>query len=97
MEIPQNEAISPKVMVTSSDIIQNGQKTTTELKGELSIEFTALEKEVLLRIYSGACNKEIADDLCISFRTVRTHVCSIFRKLQLNNRFQAILWAAKNL
>lgn len=73
------------------------QRATSKLKGELSEELTAREKEVLLKIYAGACNKEIAEDLCISFHTVKTHVYNIFRKLQVNNRFQATLWAAKNL
>ena len=73
------------------------QRTSMKLKGELSSELTTREKEVLLKIYSGACNKEIAEDLCISFHTVKTHVYNIFRKLDVNSRFQATLWAAKNL
>jgi len=73
------------------------QRTSMRLRGELSSELTTREKEVLLKIYSGACNKEIAEDLCISFHTVKTHVYNIFRKLDVTSRFQATLWAAKYL
>jgi len=75
----------------------SSQRSSLRLKGELSSELTTREKEVLLKIYSGACNKEIADDLNISFHTVKTHVYNIFRKLDVSSRFQATLWAAKNL
>jgi len=73
------------------------QRSSLRLKGQLSSELTTREKEILLKIYSGACNKEIADDLNISFHTVKTHVYNIFRKLDVNSRFQATLWAAKYL
>ncbi len=73
------------------------QRTVPKLKGEAAVELTAREKEVLLKIYSGKCNKDIADELCISFHTVKTHVYNIFRKIQVNSRFQATLWAAKYL
>lgn len=73
------------------------QRATAKLKGELSSELTNREKEVLLKILSGLCNKEIAEEMNISFHTVKTHVYNIFRKLNVNSRFQATLWAAKNL
>lgn len=73
------------------------QRTASRLRRRLTCELTPREREVLLKIYAGACNKEIADDLCISFHTVKTHVYNIFTKLGANNRFQAALWAAENL
>ncbi len=58
---------------------------------------TDREKEVLLKICTGKCNRKIAEDLKISPSTVKTHVYNTYRKLGVNNRFQATLWTAKYL
>ena len=47
------------------------------------------EKEVLLAITKGKGNKEIANTLNISTETVKSHVKTIYRKLQVGNRIQA--------
>lgn len=44
----------------------------------------------------GATNEEIAEKLCISPHTVKTHIFNIFNKIDVSNRLQAGLWAAKN-
>lgn len=58
---------------------------------------TRREKEVLKLVATGASNEEIASSLAISFHTVKTHLTNIFKKLNLPNRLQASLWAARNL
>lgn len=63
--------------------------------------FTEREFEVLLLIADGMSNKEIADELHISIKTVKTHVSNLLMKCQLEDRTQlAVLahrrgWAAK--
>jgi LuxR family transcriptional regulator, positive regulator of biofilm formation len=58
---------------------------------------TLREREILVLMASGSANKEIAGELCISGHTVKTHVYNIYRKLNVDSRFQAALWAAKYL
>jgi DNA-binding NarL/FixJ family response regulator len=56
-------------------------------------ELTPREQEVLSHLTRGSTNKEIAQDLFISEKTVKTHLNSIFRKLKVTRRLQAILAA----
>jgi len=51
------------------------------------------EMEVLRLMATGAANKTIAAQLCISESTVKTHVQSIFQKLDVNDRTEAVTHA----
>ncbi len=53
------------------------------------------ELEILNLAAKGMSNKEIANDLVISERTVQTHLVNIFRKLGANSRTQAVLYALR--
>ena len=54
---------------------------------------TPKEKEVLALVAQGASNQEIADKLFVRDVTVKTHLNSIFKKLKVSNRTQAVLLA----
>lgn len=58
---------------------------------------TAREKQILVMLAGGAANKEIADRLCISPHTVRTHIYNLYAKIKTPNRVQAALWAANHM
>jgi NarL family two-component system response regulator LiaR len=55
--------------------------------------FTIREKEVLLLIADGKANKEIADELHISIKTVKTHVSNLLMKCDLEDRTQLAIFA----
>ena len=57
---------------------------------------TKRELEVLIQIAKGLFNKEIADSLLISERTVKNHISSIFRKIDVSDRTQAAVFAIRN-
>jgi DNA-binding NarL/FixJ family response regulator len=53
---------------------------------------TRRESEVLALMSTGLTNKEIARELSIETPTVKSHIRHIYRKLEVPNRLQAILW-----
>jgi DNA-binding NarL/FixJ family response regulator len=54
---------------------------------------TAREIVVLKLLAGAASNREIANDLAISTRTVETHLANIYGKLGVRGRTEAMLWA----
>jgi len=58
---------------------------------------TSRQVEILAQVAVGASNDEIASRLNISSHTVKTHLYNIFKKINVPNRLQAALWAAKHL
>ncbi|MBE5872947.1 MAG: response regulator transcription factor [Lachnospiraceae bacterium] len=57
---------------------------------------TNREMEVLICVANGMFNREIADELSISERTVKNHVTNIFKKIDVADRTQAAVFAIKN-
>jgi LuxR family transcriptional regulator of csgAB operon len=58
---------------------------------------THRQTEILAQVAVGASNDEIAENLSVSPHTVKTHLYNIFKKINVTNRLQAALWAAKHL
>ncbi len=59
-------------------------------------DLTGRELEVLRWIASGLTNREIAERMIISEKTVKTHVSNLLGKLGLEDRTQAAIWALKH-
>jgi DNA-binding NarL/FixJ family response regulator len=57
---------------------------------------TAREREVLAGLGQGWSNARLAEELFVSEKTVKTHVSAVLRKLGLNDRTQAALFAVKS-
>ena len=49
---------------------------------------TPREREIMELMVQGKSNKEIEDELCISFSTVKNHAYNMYRKLEVNSRAQ---------
>ena len=60
-------------------------------------ELSQREQEILLMLAAGATNKDIAQKLFLSLNTVKSHIYNIYKKIDVPNRLQASLWAARNL
>ncbi len=54
---------------------------------------TTRERETLQLLATGQSNKEIGNALCISEHTVKIHLKNILKKLHMNNRIQAAIYA----
>jgi DNA-binding NarL/FixJ family response regulator len=74
-------------------------KVANQPKPDLSMqnrvaELTPQQYKVLCYLHEGLLNKQIAYELSISEATVKAHITAIFRKLEINNRTQAVLIAS---
>lgn len=76
------------------------QRLVGELRGGQSTkpwqDLTERERDVLKDIAEGKSNQEIADDLGIGIKTVKTHVSNIFLKLDVLDRTQAAIYAIRH-
>ena len=87
-----SKAITPQ---NTKQNLFNSQETPS-IPAELA-GLTNREKEVLQLIAIGYSNREIAAELHIAERTVKNHVNSILRSLNLRDRTQAAILANKHL
>ena len=84
--------IQPKL---AADLIKEFNKPrSSRIKKEN--ELTQREYEVIALIADGLNNKDIAEKLFISEKTVKNHVSNIFRKINVSDRTQAAIYAYKN-
>lgn len=56
-------------------------------------DLTEREYEVLVALSEGKSNKDVADQLCVTEKTVKTHVSNVLNKLGVKSRTQAALYA----
>ncbi len=85
--------VARKLMTIAAAKEQPGLNSTNEFSKE---NLTDREREVLSLIANGQNNREIAETLVISEKTVKTHVSNILNKLHLDDRTQAAIYALRH-
>src|SRR4051812_43819098 len=101
--------VSPEALIQSLELVMMGEKVfPTNLAAMLfdlnnasspmnSIRgMTPREHEILQALVTGASNKLIANRLGITEATVKVHLKTLLRKIDVNNRTQAAIWAMNN-
>ncbi|WP_054023528.1 response regulator [Bacillus sp. FJAT-28004] len=81
----------PVMTADVSQALTRGLRQKTAQSGDEGL--TEREKEVLLLIADGQSNKEIAEELHISVKTVKTHVSNLLMKCELDDRTQLAVLA----
>jgi DNA-binding NarL/FixJ family response regulator len=85
--------LAPSVTRRLIDLFTRGRGSERRrVEGRLQL-LTDREREVLLLVAKGQSNAEIAISLHISEHTVKTHVASMLRKLDLRDRVHAVIFA----
>lgn len=86
------QALHQGLMVSTPAAIQPllGRATTTDTEDLTVDELTERETEVLELLAEGMANKQIAYQLGISEHTIKFHVSSIYTKLAVSNRTEAV-------
>ncbi|MEJ7654230.1 MAG: response regulator transcription factor [Chloroflexia bacterium] len=91
-----NENVVTKPFVASRVLKQFRDLASLDKDEEsLFAPLTSREIEILDCIARGMSNKEIARTLLISDQTVKNHITSILRKLAVNDRTQAVIYALR--
>jgi two-component system nitrate/nitrite response regulator NarL len=101
--------LSPEALIQSLQLVMLGEKVfPTNLAAMLlnlgsapsplnSVRgLSPREQEILQVLATGASNKMIANKLNITEATVKIHLKTLLRKIDVNNRTQAAIWAMNN-
>lgn len=87
--------MSPSIALKTLQLLKNPRVFDTSDETEI-VELTTREIEVLEQLSKGLKNKEIAENLFLSFFTVKKHIENIYRKLQAHNRIEMLQKAKQN-
>ncbi|QHW36792.1 response regulator transcription factor [Staphylococcus ursi] len=98
--------VEPEALMTSIEMVLQGDKVihkdaqqvmdTVITKPHMLNKLSKRETEVLKEMAKGKTNKEIAETLFVSEKTIKTHVSHIFSKLEVTDRTQAAIYAMEN-
>lgn len=88
-------AVARHVLEAFRDASLLGRIATEDLATPAFAPLSDREAQILRAIAEGKTNREVAEALSITEQTVKNHVTSILRKLAVNDRTQAVLYALK--
>ncbi len=84
--------VTPRLALSLLSEIKDGRRGPQPAANPLD-ELTEREHQILEQVASGLSNKEIAQQLFLSEKTVKHYMTNILQKLQVRNRVQAALLA----
>ena len=87
--------ILPNLLARMEAVLRRSSRNS-EVKTETKISLpplTSKEKEVLILVAKGFSNADISEKLFVREVTVKTHLNSIFKKLNVSSRTQAVIMA----
>lgn len=73
------------------------RETSSFLNDNILLKLTKRETEILKMVSEGQFNKQIADKLGITERTVKNHIYNIFKKINVSDRTQAAIVYIKHM
>ncbi len=73
-----------------------GNESTPKIQVPFDVELTPTELKVVQFVARGMANREIADQLSVSQRTIESHVSNMLGKTGLHNRTELARWAIEN-
>ncbi|WP_442756471.1 LuxR C-terminal-related transcriptional regulator [Methylocystis sp. JAN1] len=80
------------VFVPPNLVMETRQESAPErASGEMKLDFTARENDVVRALLKGKSNKVIAYELSMSESSVKVHIRNVMRKLQVRNRTEAVI------
>ena len=82
----------PAIVDFLQDVLSR-EGSGTDRQGALSVALSSRQRDVLRLIAEGKTNREIADALVLSERTVERHVADVYAKLDIRNRAEAVGFA----
>ena len=106
--ISDNQCSRHTPLIQSLQLILLGEKVFPTTLASMLLDMTAAgpqhsvrglsprEREILQLLVTGASNKLIATRLGITEATVKVHLKTLLRKIDVNNRTQAAIWAMNN-
>jgi two-component system nitrate/nitrite response regulator NarL len=102
------KTVSPEALIQSLQLVVIGEKVFPTNLAAMLLDMTApgplnsvrgvspREQQILQLLVTGASNKMIAIRLGITEATVKVHLKTLLRKIDVNNRTQAAIWAMNN-
>ena len=100
--------VSPEALLQSLELVMMGEKVFPTNLAAMLFDMNVIapqhsirglsprEQEILQALVTGASNKLIAIKLGITEATVKVHLKTLLRKIDVNNRTQAAIWAMNN-
>jgi two-component system, NarL family, nitrate/nitrite response regulator NarL len=100
--------VSPEALLQSLELVMMGEKVFPTNLAAMLLDMNVIapqhsirglsprEQEILQALVTGASNKLIAIKLGITEATVKVHLKTLLRKIDVNNRTQAAIWAMNN-